>query len=67
MGMSTTYGPSNDEESLATLRRAIELGITSTQQMSRTDRCGQSTVPDQFAHRRNCVLGVGSLISQPAG
>ncbi|MGG0177779.1 aldo/keto reductase [Gottfriedia acidiceleris] len=28
MGMSTTYGPSNDEESLATLRRAIELGIT---------------------------------------
>jgi aryl-alcohol dehydrogenase-like predicted oxidoreductase len=28
MGMSTTYGPSNDEESLATLRRAIQLGIT---------------------------------------
>ncbi|MBO7743544.1 aldo/keto reductase [Paenibacillus sp. MWE-103] len=28
MGMSTTYGPSNDEESLATLRRAVELGIT---------------------------------------
>ncbi|SFM35527.1 Predicted oxidoreductase [Paenibacillus sp. 1_12] len=28
MGMSRMYGPSNDEESLATLRRAIELGIT---------------------------------------
>lgn len=28
MGMSTTYGPSNDEESLATLHRAVELGIT---------------------------------------
>lgn len=28
MGMSTTYGPSNEEENLATLHRALELGIT---------------------------------------
>ncbi len=28
MGMSTTYGASDDEQSLATLRRAVELGVT---------------------------------------
>ena len=28
MGMSVTYGPSNEEENLATLHRAVELGIT---------------------------------------
>ncbi|WP_035788492.1 MULTISPECIES: aldo/keto reductase [unclassified Janthinobacterium] len=27
MGMSTTYGPADDTESLATLRRALELGV----------------------------------------
>jgi aryl-alcohol dehydrogenase-like predicted oxidoreductase len=28
MGMSTTYGPSDEQENLATLARALELGIT---------------------------------------
>jgi aryl-alcohol dehydrogenase-like predicted oxidoreductase len=28
MSMSTTYGPSDEQESLATLRRAVELGVT---------------------------------------
>jgi aryl-alcohol dehydrogenase-like predicted oxidoreductase len=28
MGMSTTYGPSDEQESLATLARALELGVT---------------------------------------
>jgi aryl-alcohol dehydrogenase-like predicted oxidoreductase len=28
MSMSTTYGPSDAGESLATLRRAVELGVT---------------------------------------
>jgi aryl-alcohol dehydrogenase-like predicted oxidoreductase len=28
MGMSTTYGPSNEQENLATLARALELGVT---------------------------------------
>jgi hypothetical protein len=28
MGMSTTYGPSNDRESLSTLDRAVGLGVT---------------------------------------
>ena len=28
MGMSQSYGPGNDEESIATLHRAIELGVT---------------------------------------
>ena len=28
MGMSEFYGPGNDEESLKTLKRAVELGIT---------------------------------------
>lgn len=28
MGMSTTYGASDDKKSLATLRRAAELGVT---------------------------------------
>lgn len=28
MGMSVTYGPSNEQENLATLHRAVELGIT---------------------------------------
>ncbi|MGO9480526.1 MAG: aldo/keto reductase [Candidatus Kryptoniota bacterium] len=28
MGMSQSYGPANEEESLGTLRRAVELGIT---------------------------------------
>jgi len=28
MGMSQSYGPGNDEESIATLHRAVELGIT---------------------------------------
>ena len=28
MGMSTTYGPSDEQESLATLAHALELGIT---------------------------------------
>ena len=27
MGMSVAYGPPNDEESIATLNRALELGI----------------------------------------
>ena len=28
MGMSATYGPSNEQENLATLARALELGVT---------------------------------------
>jgi aryl-alcohol dehydrogenase-like predicted oxidoreductase len=28
MGMSQSYGPLDDEESLATLHRALELGVT---------------------------------------
>jgi len=28
MGMSTTYGPADEQESLATLARALELGIS---------------------------------------
>ncbi len=28
MGMSQSYGPGNDEESIATLHRAVELGVT---------------------------------------
>ena len=28
MGMSTTYGPADEQESLATLERAVELGVT---------------------------------------
>jgi len=28
MGMSTTYGPSDEQENLGTLARALELGVT---------------------------------------
>jgi len=28
MGMSQSYGPGNDNESIATLQRAVELGVT---------------------------------------